>query len=237
MIMLPHCLISLAASLLLATCCFGQLTVDLRSAVQLSGIEGAEKIGDAVFVAPDSEVVKTPVILITAETEAANVTFEVSDQDRIPIAFNQLTASTILISNPGKSWVRIVAIDFDKNLYATKLLPVELGPSPTPPDPPEPPLPPEGPFDALAVRVAVIAAQMSASERDELSKLLVDVIDKMERYEFRTLSQARDFVEAGWTNTVPANQLLELLAEDSKDRLLSWDQAIAYYRELLKGLQ
>jgi len=241
MIMLPHCLISLAASLLLATCCFGQLTVDLRSAVQLSGIEGAEKIGDAVFVASDSEVVKTPVILITAETEAANVTFEVSDQDRIPVAFDQLTASTILISKPGKSWVRIVAIDFDKNLYATKLLPVELGPSPTPPDPspdpPDPPLPPDGPFDALAVRVAAIAAQMSASERDELSKLLADVIDKMERYEFRTLSQARDFVEAGWTNTVPANQLLELLAEDSKDRLLSWDQAIAYYRELLKGLQ
>jgi len=225
--------------LLLHSAAFAQLTVDSRSAIQLSGIEEAEKIGDAVFVASDSTVAKLPVILITATTEAANITFEVSDKDRIPVEFSQLTADTILISKPGKSWVRIVAIDFDKNLYATKLLPVELGPGPPnpPPGPPDPPLPPDGPFDALAVRVAVIAAQMAPSERDELSKLLADVIGKMERYDFRTLSQARDFVEAGWTKTAPAKQLLELLAEDSKDRLLSWEQAIEYYREVKKGLQ
>jgi len=227
-------------AVLLCTTAFAQLSVESQQAIQLSGIEEAEKIGDAVFVASDSTVAKLPVILVTATTEAANITFEVSDKDRIPVEFSQLTADTILISKPGKSWVRIVAIDFDKNLYATKLLPVELGPSPTPPDPPEPPdppLPPDGPFDALAVRVAVIAAQMAPSERDELSKLLADVIGKMERYDFRTLSQARDFVEAGWTKTAPAKQLLELLAEDSKDRLLGWDQAIEYYREVLKGLR
>jgi len=224
-------------AVLLCSTAFAQLCVKSQQAIQLSGIEEAKTIGDAVFVASDSTVAKLPVILITATTEAANITFEVSDKDRIPVEFDQLTADTILISTPGKSWVRIVAIDFDKNLYATKLLPVELGPSPTPPEPPDPPLPPDGPFDALAVRVAVIAAQMSASERDELSKLLADVIGKMERYDFRTLEQARDFVEKGWTNTVPAKQLIELLADDSKDRLLSWEQAQEYYHEVLKGLQ
>lgn len=227
-----------SCAVLLCSTAFAQLAVTSREAIQLSGIETAETIGDAVFVASDSTVAKLPVILVTATTEAANITFEVSDKDRIPVQFDQLTEDTILIAKPGKSWVRIVAIDFDKNLYATKLLPVELGPEPNPPDPPpNPPLPPDGPFDALAVRVAVIAAQMSNSERDDLIKLLSDVIDKMERYEFRTLKQARDFVEAGWSKTVPAEQLLKLLADDSKDRLLSWEQAQEYYREVLKGLQ
>lgn len=226
-------------AVLLCSTAFAQLNVTSRSAIQLSGVEAAEQIGDALFVASDSSIGTRSVILVAVETEAANVTFEVSDKDRIPVEFDQLTADTILIAKPGKSWVRIVAIDFDKNLYATKLLPVELGPDEpdTPPDPPDPPLPPDGPFDALAVRVAVIAAQMATSERDELAKLLSDVIGKMERYDFRTLSQARDFVEAGWTNTAPAKQLLELLAEDSKDRLLSWEQAQEYYREVKKGLQ
>ena len=89
----------------------------------------------------------------------------------------------------------------------------------------------------MAVRVAVVAAQMATSERDQLAALLRDVIGKMERYEFRTLEQARDFVEAGWTKTEPAKQLQALLARDAQDRLLSWSQAQAYYREVMKGLQ
>ena len=51
--------------LLLHSAAFAQLTVDSRSAIQLSGIEEAEKIGDAVFVASDSTVAKLPVILIS----------------------------------------------------------------------------------------------------------------------------------------------------------------------------
>lgn len=221
---------------LLSTNVFGQLSVDTRTAIQLSGIEEAEQIGSAIFVASDSTVARLPVILITATTEAANITFEVSDKDRIPVNFTQLTEDTILISAPGKSWVRIVVIDFEKNLYATKLIPVELGD--TPPDPDEPdPVPPDGPFDSIAARVAVIAAQMPISERDQLSTLLKTAASKMQRFEFKTLTQVRDYVEKGWSKTVPGEQLLELLAEDNANRLLNWDQAQKYYLEVVKGLQ
>lgn len=221
---------------LIASTTWGQLSVDTRSAVQLSGIEEAEKIGSTIFVASDSTVAKLPVILITATTEAANITFEVSDKDRIPVNFTQLTEDTIMISAPGKSWVRIVAIDFEKNLYATKLIPVELEGTPPEPDKPDP-LPPDGPFDSIAARVAVIAAQMSISERDQLSTLLKSAAAKMQRFEFKTLTQVREYVEKGWSNTVPGQQLQELLAKDNANRLLNWDQAQKYYLEVVKGLQ
>ena len=227
---------------LLCSFAFAQLSVDSRSAIQLSGIEAAETIGDALFVASDSTVARLPVILVTATTEAANITFEVSDRDRIPVPFEQLTADTIMVAAPGKSWVRVVAIDFESNIYATKLLPVELGPSPTPPnptppDPPTPPLPPDGPFDALAVRVAVIAAQMATSERDQLIDLLTAAAERMKKYDFRTLDQVRNFVEDGWTKTEPAKQLQAMLADDAQDRVLSWAEAQKYYLEIAKGLQ
>ena len=238
MITLCTRLIAPIGSLLIAASCFGQLAVVSRPAIQLSGIEDAEKIGDAVFVASDATLRTEPVIIITAESEASNIAFEVSDQDRTPVEFEQLSAKIIVVRAPGKSWVDVTAIDFEKNIYARKLVVVELGDSPDPiPVPPDPPLPPDGPFDALAVRVAVIAAGMAPSERDTLIELLTEAADKMERYDFRTLEQVREFVEDGWTNTVPAKQLLELLAEDSKDRVLGWDEAIAYYREVIKGLQ
>lgn len=226
-------------AVLLCSTALAQLSVSSRIAIQLSGVEQAEQIGNALFVASDTPLTTRSVVIVSVETEAANVTFEVSDKDRNPVVFEQLTKNTILIAEPGNSWVRIVAIDFDKNLYATKLLPVELGPDDPdlPPTPPEPPLPPDGPFDALAVRVAVIAAGMAQSEKDALSKLLTEAAEKMERFEFRTLAQVREFVEKGWTKTVPAEQLQELLAQDSADRVLGWDEAIAYYREVIKGLQ
>jgi hypothetical protein len=242
MITLCTRLIAPIGSLLIAASCFGQLAVVSRPAIQLSGIEDAEKIGDAVFVASDANLRTEPVIIITAESEAANIAFEVSDQNRTPVEFEQLSAKIIVVRSPGKSWVDVTAIDFEKNIYARKLVVIELGEGPDPdpdptPIPPDPPLPPDGPFDALAVRVAVIAAGMAQSERDALIKLLTEAADKMERYDFRTLEHVREFVEDGWTNTVPAKQLLELLADDSKDRVLGWDEAIAYYREVIKGLQ
>lgn len=226
---------TLAIFFMLTASVWGQLAVESRSAIQLSGIDQAEQIGSTIFVASDSTVARLPVILITATTEAANITFEVSDRDRIPIDFEQLTEDTIMVSTPGKSWVRIVAIDFEKNLYATKLLPIELGSNPDP-DKPDPKPPPDGPFDGLASKVSVVASQMSQRERTELISVLTSAASKLRRFEFKTLEQARQFVESKWTKTEPAEQLQEILARDAQDRLLSWEQAQKYYLEVAKGL-
>ena len=125
--------------LLLTSTAFAQLTVNSRQAIQLSGIVEAEKIGSAVFVASETTVAKLPVILITATTDAANITFEASDQSRLPVEFEQLTPNIIAVRSAGKTWVDVTAIDFEKNIYARKLLVVELGDAPDPP--PDPPVP------------------------------------------------------------------------------------------------
>jgi hypothetical protein len=221
---------------LLMTCpLWGQLTVDTRTAIQVSGLDDAEKIGEAIFVASDTTVVKLPVVLVTATTEAANITFEVSDKDRNPVDFDQLTASTIVISKKGQLWIRIVAIDFEKNLYATKLVQIDND-SPDLPDPPDP-LPPNGPFDSLAKRVAKVSQSMSELERSEIIVLLDSAVEKMDIYEFRTLEQVRDYVEKNWSKSESAKKLKDLLISDSKDRLLSWQQAQEYYLEIVKGLK
>lgn len=214
---------------------WGQLTVDTRTAIQVSGLDDAEKIGEAIFVASDTTVVKLPVVLVTATTEAANITFEVSDKDRNPVDFDQLTASTIVISKKGQLWIRIVAIDFEKNLYATKLVQIDND-SPDLPDPPDP-LPPNGPFDSLAKRVAKVSQSMSELERSEIIVLLDSAVEKMDIYEFRTLEQVRDYVEKNWSKSESAKKLKDLLISDSKDRLLSWQQAQEYYLEIVKGLK
>ena len=126
-------------AVLFAQSAFAQLAVESQNAVQLSGISEAKTIGNAVFVASDATVAKLPVILITATTDAANITFEASDQSRLPVEFQQLTPNIIAVRSAGKTWVDVTAIDFAKNIYARKLLVVELGDAPDPP--PDPPVP------------------------------------------------------------------------------------------------
>lgn len=226
---------TLTIFLLMTSPLWGQLTVDTRTAIQVSGLDDAEKIGEAVFVASDTTVVKLPVMLVTATTEAANITFEVSDKERNPISFNQITEDTIVLSQKGKLWVRIVAIDFEKNLYSTKLIQVEIN-SPDEPSPPDP-IPPNGPFDSLAKRVAKVSSSMTELERKEISLVLSSAVEKMNKYNFRTLEQVRDYVEKNWSDSESSKKLKDLLISDSKDRLLSWQQAKDYYLEIVKGLK
>ena len=124
-------------AVLFAQSAFAQLAVESQNAVQLSGISEAKTIGNAVFVASDATVAKLPVILITATTDAANITFEASDQSRLPVEFEQLTPNIIAVRSSGKTWVDVTAIDFAKNIYARKLLVVELGDAPDPPPDPQ----------------------------------------------------------------------------------------------------
>jgi len=226
---------TLAIFLLMTSPLWGQLTVDTRSAIQVSGLDDAEKIGEALFVASDTTVVKLPVMLVTATTEAANITFEVSDRGRNPVSFDQLSTDTIVLNQKGKLWVRVVAIDFEKNLYSTKLIQVEIN-SPDDPDIPDPEIP-DGPFNSLAKRVAKVSKEMSELERTNTVLLIESAVSKMSNYEFRTLEQVRNYVEQSWSDSDSAKKLNDLLVSDSKDRLLSWQQAQNYYLEIVKGLK
>lgn len=222
-----------------------QLTVTSRQARQLIGVENAETIGTGVFVAGGAVVKLEPVVLVEVGTQAANITFEASDASRTPVEFEQLTGQAIAVRRPGKTWVDVTVIDFDQNIYGRKSLVVELGdrPGPVPPIPPDPddpdPVPPDpdGPFDGLAAKVASKASGMSTANRGMIAVVLLGVADKMQRFEYRQMSQAREYIKRNWPTCDECVAVYQLLIDDSSRRILSWQETQAYYREVAKGVR
>lgn len=125
------------ASVLISSIAFGQLTVETQSATQVLGLQNAEKIGNGVFVDAGIEIKKTSVVLVIATTDASNITFEASDEKRLPVEFEQLTPTTISIDSAGKTWVDVTCIDFKQNIYDRKTVVVQLGSNPDPVPPPQ----------------------------------------------------------------------------------------------------
>ena len=107
-------------------CAIAQLSVTSENMSQVVGLESAQQIGDLFFVDSATPVSKKAVVVVRAETDAANVSFEVSDSSRSPVPFDYIADGTISISKTGKSWVEVVALDFDKNIYSKKVLVVVL---------------------------------------------------------------------------------------------------------------
>ena len=120
------------ASVLISSIAFGQLAVKTQSATQVVGLQNAEKIGEGVFVDAGIEIKKTSVVLVIATTDASNITFEASDEKRLPVEFQQLTPTTISIGSAGKTWVDVTCIDFKKNIYDRKTVVVQVDSTPDP---------------------------------------------------------------------------------------------------------
>lgn len=113
---------------------------------QLLDVAATEQIDDVVLVPTGSVIRTSPVVIVTAKTDAANVQVDASDVTRTPVEFRTLSGGRYLFSKPGKVWVDVTAIDFAANIYAKKTIVVEVGSSPTPPTPPGPgPTPPTPP--------------------------------------------------------------------------------------------
>tara|TARA_R100001163_G_C5048420_1_gene185455 strand:- start:278 stop:1006 length:729 start_codon:yes stop_codon:yes gene_type:complete len=110
----------------LASTSLAQLAVTTRDVIQVVGLEESEEINGYVFVNAETKIKKQKAALVFAETEAKGISFEVSDKDRSPVEFQQISDTAILVSAAGKSWVEIVAIDFDKQIYSKKLVVVEV---------------------------------------------------------------------------------------------------------------
>lgn len=128
-------IMKLAASCVLAASLFSSAlaeNLELRSRLvsQVVGIESAEEIGGYLFVDRGRSVGRKDVVLVFADTEAANITFECTDINRLPVDYSLVSPSAISVSQAGKVWVEVVALDFDKNIYSKKTLVIESGAKP-----------------------------------------------------------------------------------------------------------
>jgi hypothetical protein len=145
---------------------FAQLELSKQAMVRLVDVPRIETIGDVVLAPTGSVIVTQPVIIVTADTEAANIQIDATDITRTPVEFRDLGDGRYLFDKPGKTWVDATAIDFAKNIFAKKTIVVEVGispptpPGPTPvppgPQPPTPPTPSVAPIEGPGLRVLMI---------------------------------------------------------------------------------
>lgn len=145
--------------LCLAVTVAAQTTVSTKMAI--TGLEGVEKIGDMLLIANESKPKFESVGLVEVKTEAANVIVNASDINRRKLPTTKLGPSTYAVLAQGRVWIRVVCIDFIKNIYTDEETEFTIGPPlpPTPPTPPDPPIPPtpdvpSDPFDNIGQRVA-----------------------------------------------------------------------------------
>lgn len=130
-----NAIMKLAAACVLSASLFTAALADeleLRSRLvsQVVGIESAEEIGGYLFVDRGRSVGRKDVVLVFADTEAANITFECSDINRLPVEYSLVSDNAISVSQSGKVWVEVVALDFEKNIYSKKMLVIESGAKP-----------------------------------------------------------------------------------------------------------
>jgi hypothetical protein len=107
-----------------------QLELRSRLVSQVIGIEQAEEIGGYLFVDRGSSVGRRDVVIVSADSEAANITFDVTDEDRSPVQYDQISPSAISIAASGKVWIDVVALDFEQNIYSKKMLVIDSGVEP-----------------------------------------------------------------------------------------------------------
>jgi hypothetical protein len=218
-----------------------QLAIETKQATQLVNAADVETVGNAVIVTNDQSIELVPCVIVIAQTDAVSITFDCSDKERNRVEFEQLDSNRILIRSPGKVWVDVACIDFEKKIFGRTTVVVEVEEAvppvpPDPPDPPSPPLPPDGPFDGIASRVAAFVSSMPSGDKTVIASILNGTADKMQRFEIRTFDQALDSIQTNWPSSQPAKDLLQFLSEDAEPRLLSWQQAQEYYREISKGV-
>lgn len=137
----------------------------VTTSMAITGLEGVQQIGDYLIVDGKSKPKFEPVGLIDVKTDAANVIVKASDAQRRMLPTTKVGEHTYLIAAQGQVWVRVVCIDFAKNIYTDEETEFLIGPAPAPPGPvppgptppgPTPPSPdvPTDAFDNLGQRVA-----------------------------------------------------------------------------------
>lgn len=132
--------------LFLVSSCLGQVEVKSGTYYQIDGLGKVTQVGELTLVPAMPQITVKPVGVVRVETEAANIEVAISDAARVPYEAAKLDAKTWIINKPGRWWVDVTAIDFEKNIYGRKSAVVDVGEAPGPgpgPNPPPSPVPNE----------------------------------------------------------------------------------------------
>jgi hypothetical protein len=223
---------------LLCSQSLAQIKTSTTEKKALLGVTSPVIQGNRILVGADSNVAVSPVVILTVETAFKFKRLK-AYRNGLRIEPEVLSETDYLFAGAGKYRCEITAFDPEKGIDDSEVT-FEIGGIPQPPKPepdpqPEPdPKPPAEPFDSLAARVAAIAATMQQQEKTKYSSALQTVVAKMQAKEFRTLDQVTRYLQSQVLVNLSLNALLE---DDAKARSLSFNEALAWYGEVLKGVR
>ena len=231
-----------------------QIEVKTETAQALSGLTEPSVVGNLVLFRSGSPKQK-PVAVLYVEA-VGSVSVDATNEQRMPVEIKSVSDGVYLVEAPGKTWVdvseygevELAGGQRRKILLDRKTVVVEVGPPiPPPPGPgpgPSPPGPGPSPtpdlFDGLASKVSQLSRNMDLAKKLQLTNVLDTIAQKMDRGEFLQIKQCADYLN---TNRPPCTpqagcaELYNFMKSDAQGRVLSFEQAKAYYRELAKGLR
>lgn len=218
---------------LLCSECLAQIKTSTIEKKALLGVTSPQIQGNRILVGADSNVAVSPVVILTVETAYKFKRLK-AYRNGLRIEPEALSDTDYLFAGAGKYRCEITAFDPEKGIDDSEVT-FEIGGKPDDkPDDIDPKPQPDGPFDSLAARVAAIAATMQQQEKTKYSSALQTVVAKMQAKEFRTLDQVTRYLQSQMLLNLSLNGLLE---EDAKARSLSFNEALAWYGEVLKGVR
>jgi hypothetical protein len=247
-----RCVIAVALGLICSVC-QAQVEIKTEQAKALSGLESPSVVGELVLFANGSPKVKSVgVIYVEAVGE---VSVEATDEKRQPVQVSRVSDGVYLVDRPGSTWVEVseygeveLAGGQRRKILLDRKTAVVVVDDPTPPPGPGPGPSPPGPgpsptpdlFDGLAGKVSQLSRNMDLQKKLQLIGVLDTIAQKMDRGEFLQIKQCADYLN---TNRPPCTpqagcaELYNFMAADARGRVLSFEQAKQYYRELAKGLR
>ncbi len=112
--------------LLIPSFAFGQLAVTTEVSEALVGFNSAKVVGgNKPIVLFSGEFKRSNIGFVKIETEAATVQVEAEDSGRNQVEIKKFN-NTWYIDTPGRYWVRVTAVDFDKRIFATRTVVLDI---------------------------------------------------------------------------------------------------------------
>lgn len=247
--------IGLLFLILIASPAWAQLYVTVKPSQSVVTIETSESTQlqtvDGIAIGKPSKRVLSPVIRPGAPSVVLLVKHE-RPTDELLIKLKCRTADVITIEpgvyaiiKPGRHEIEVNVIGQNPLTWDDETVVVEVGSNPNPPTPPgptpvppSPPAPDDGSFDGLAEKVAQHARQLGQVQRNQIAGVLGTAADKMRSFEFRQAKQAVDYIARNWPpcESPQCGAIYKMVAEDAKNRQLSWQETQDYYRTIAKGM-
>jgi hypothetical protein len=238
---------------LFAATATAQIEIKTEQAKAISGLSEPSVVGELVlFIKGSPKVKSVGVIYVEAVGE---VSVEATDEKRQPVQVSRVSDGVYLVDRPGSTWVEVseygeveLAGGQKRKILLDRKTAVVVVDDPTPPPGPGPGPSPPGPgpsptpdlFDGLAGKVSQLSRNMDLQKKLQLTSVLDTIAQKMDRGEFLQIRQSAEYLTANRPQCTPQSGCAELynfMAADARGRMLSFEQAKQYYREIAKGLR